>query len=84
MTPSPHTRTVYRIFNVATGDFEGVYSRAYHTEFDFPDPQSARTANCHNIHADKQKYKIAAFRVTYTLIDDDSDGPKPTQNPTAP
>lgn len=64
---------VYRIISKDTNKPEGVYSRAYHDEYDFESIKSARSANCHGIYKDKNKYKIAKYKVTYELIDDDCD-----------
>ena len=63
--------TVFRIIDRETGNPVGSYSRAYCDEFDFNSASEAREANCHGIFKDKDKYKIAKYRVTYTLIEDD-------------
>lgn len=65
------THTVYRILDRQTNEVQGVYSRAYHDDTDFPSKESALHANCHGIHKDKTKYKIAKYRVTYELVEDD-------------
>lgn len=62
---------VFRIIDRKTGEAVGSYSRAYCDEFDFSSADEARNANCHNVFYDKGKYKIAKYRVTYELIDDD-------------
>lgn len=62
---------VFRIIDRGTGDAIGSYSRANHDEYDFSSAESARGANCHGIFEDRQKYKIAKYRVTYELIEDD-------------
>lgn len=62
---------VYRIIDRATGEAMGSYSRAYCDEYDFNSAEEARNANCHDIFQDRVKYKIAKYRVIYTLIDDD-------------
>jgi len=62
---------VYRIINRKTNVAEGVYSRAYHDEFDFRSADDARTANCHGMYGNKEKYKIDKYKVTYTLIEED-------------
>lgn len=62
---------VYRIIEKETGEAVCSYSQAYCEEFDFRSPSEARNANCHGIFQDKEKYKIAKYRVTYELIDDD-------------
>lgn len=64
-------KEVYRIIDKDTGKAQGVYSRAYHDEFDFSSVESARNSNCHDIYQNKEKYKIAKYKVTYTLIEDD-------------
>ena len=63
--------TVFRIIDRHTGDAMGSYSRACCDEYDFNSVNDARTANCHGKYQDKEKYKIAKYRVTYELIDDD-------------
>ena len=65
---------VFRIINKETGNATGSYSRAYCDEFDFRSVSEARHANCHGMFEDKTKFKIAKYRVTYELIDDDCDG----------
>jgi hypothetical protein len=65
--------TVYRIIDRATGEAVGSYSRAYCDEFDFRSIESARTANCHGMFENKAKYAIAKYRVTYELLDGDTD-----------
>ena len=62
---------VFRIIDRKTGEAVGSYSRAYCDEFDFSSAAEARNANCHNVFQDREKYKIAKYRVTYELIDDD-------------
>jgi hypothetical protein len=66
-------RYVYRIVERKSGAVCGVYSRACHDEFDFATPESARWANCHGIHQDKERFRIAKIRVTEELVDDDCD-----------
>jgi hypothetical protein len=63
--------TIYRIIDRATGEPQGVYSRAYCDEFDFYSPAEALSANCHGIHKDGARYAIAKYRVTYELVDPD-------------
>jgi len=63
---------VYKIIN-ESGEAEGVYTRGNYDKYDFGSVESARSANCHGIYKDKVKYKISKYRVTYELIDDDSD-----------
>ena len=62
---------VYRIIDRNTGEAQGSYSRVYCDEYDFKSVSEARTANCHGIFEDEKKYKIAKYKVTYTLITDD-------------
>jgi hypothetical protein len=64
---------IYRIISKNTGEPCGSYSRAFCYEFDFRSVESARSANCHGMFKDKSKYKIAKYRVTYELLDDDCD-----------
>lgn len=74
----PHDKkpeTVYRILDRETFALNGSYSRSYCTEYDFESPSSARGSNCHGIYEDRAKYRIAKYRVTYELIDDDVDPP---------
>jgi len=62
---------VFRIIDRETGNAIGSYSRAYCDEYDFNSVEEARLANCHGVFEDKEKYKIAKYKVTYTLIEDD-------------
>ena len=64
------SKDVYRILD-GEGKPQGVYSRSYHDEYDFDSVSCALSANCHGVHKDKSKYKIARYKVTYELIDDD-------------
>lgn len=64
-------KTVFRIIDRGTGDAVGSYSRACHDEFDFSSPEEARSANCYGVFQNTEKFKIAKYRVTYELIDDD-------------
>jgi hypothetical protein len=65
---------VYRIISKSNVEAVGSYSRAYCDEFDFKSVEEARTANCHGMFKDKEKYKIAKYKVTYELIEDDCNG----------
>jgi hypothetical protein len=65
--------TVFRIIDRQSGEAVGSYSRACCDEFDFRSPDAARSANCHDMFKDKQKYAIAQYRVTYELINPDAD-----------
>ena len=67
-------QTIFRIKNRKSGGFEGAYSRACHTEYDFSSPEEARSSNFHEIFRDKYKYAIEKYKVTYTLIDPDCKG----------
>lgn len=62
---------VFRIIDRDNGNAIGSYSRACHDEYDFNSVSEARNANCHGAFKDLQKYRIAKYRVTYTLIEDD-------------
>lgn len=64
---------IYRIINSKTGEAEGSYSRAYRNEYDFGSVNAARTANCHGVFEDKNKYKISKYRVTYELLEENCD-----------
>ena len=65
---------VFRIIKRDTGEHQGSFSRACHDEYDFSSPENARNANVHGMFEDKRKFKIAKYRVTYELIQDDVDG----------
>ena len=64
---------VYRIIDQKTGEAKGSYSRACHDEFDFESAEQARSANVCGVFQDREKYRIAKYRVTYELIEDDCD-----------
>ena len=61
---------VYRIIDKQTGESVGSYSRAYCDEYDFNSVAEAREANCHGRFEDREKYKIAKYKVTYELVED--------------
>ena len=63
--------TVYRVINRETNDAVGSYSRSCCDEYDFYSKSEAKHANCHGEFENKEKYKIAKYKVTYTLIEDD-------------
>lgn len=63
--------TIFRIISRETGETVGSYSRAYCDEYDFNSADEARNSNCHGIFQDRTKYKIAKYKVTYELIEDD-------------
>lgn len=65
--------TVFRIIDKNSGEPVGSYSRAYCDEYDFSSVSEARNANCHGMFQNKEKYKIAKYLVTYTLIEDECD-----------
>lgn len=61
---------VYRIINKGTGEATGSYSRACHDEYDFNSVYNARIANCHGMFTNEDRFKIAKYKVTYELIED--------------
>jgi hypothetical protein len=61
---------VYRIVDKETGNFVGSYSRSCCDEYDFGSAEEARNANCNGEFL-KPKYKVAKYKVTYELIEDD-------------
>lgn len=65
--------TVFRIIDRKTGKAVGSYSRACCDEYDFESVEQARSANFYGMFKDKKKYAIAKYRVTYKLLDGDSD-----------
>ena len=65
--------TVYRIIDKKTGNAKGSYSRACCDEYDFNSISEARSANVHGVFEDENKYRIAKYKVTYELIEDDAD-----------
>ena len=71
--------TVFRILDRETGSEQGSYSRACCDEYDFVSIKEARSADAHGAFADKVKFKIAKYRVTYELIDDDVDPATPEE-----
>ena len=66
-------KIVHRIIDRQTGKAQGSYSRACHDEFDFASASEARHANCHGMFEDKEKYAIAKYEVTYTLLNENCD-----------
>jgi len=62
---------IFRIIDKESLEPVGSYSRAYCKEYDFFSVNEARNANFHGEFKDKEKYKIAKYKVTYTLINDD-------------
>ena len=68
---NPPERVIFRILDRKTDEPQGVYGRDYRDEYDFDSADDARDANCHGIYQNKEKFKIAKYRVTYELIEDD-------------
>lgn len=64
-------KTVYKIHDRETGVIQGVYSRYCRDETEFSSVSRARSANCHDVYEDKEKFKISKYKVTYELIEDD-------------
>ena len=56
---------VYRIWDRERSCYIGCYSNGRDV-FDFHSVESARRSNCHDIFADKSKYRIDAMLVRYT------------------
>lgn len=75
--------TVFRIINRESGSACGSYSRAFCDEYDFRSAEEARGANCHGMFEDQKKYKIAKYRVTYELIEDDVPTPDKGRKPSS-
>lgn len=61
-------KVVYRIVERNSGEHVGVYSRAYHDEYDFDSVSEARGANVHGIYEDTVKYGVNKYKVTYELM----------------
>lgn len=68
-------REVYNIIDRETGEQEGSYERGNYTKYDFSSVDSARGSNCHGIYKNRVKYRIAKYKVTIELIDEDVDPP---------
>lgn len=66
-------KVVFRIVNRQTGEVQGVYSRAYHDEYDFPTIEAARNANVHGIYQNRDRYRIALYVVRTELVDPEVD-----------
>lgn len=64
----PKRKRVFCIIDKATGRRTGSYSRACHDEYDFSSPESARSANCHGMFEDRERYDIAEYEVIYRLV----------------
>ena len=69
MKTAPQPAVVYRIVNRETGDHVGSYTRGNYDKYDFGSINEARHDNCHGIFENRDKYAIAAYRVTYELIE---------------
>jgi hypothetical protein len=65
--------TVFRLIDRQSGNAIGSYSRACCDEFDFTSIDEARNANVHGMFKNVNKYKVAKYKVTYELIQDDVD-----------
>ena len=61
-------KIVFMIIDKSTNDPVGVYSRAYHDEYEFSSRDQALNANCHGIHQDESKFEIAKYKVIYKRI----------------
>jgi hypothetical protein len=70
---------IYRIFDRNTGEQKGAYSRSYHTEYDFSSVSDARNSNVNDIYRDRVKYRIAKYKVTVELVEEDADPAKPDE-----
>ena len=68
----PKNKEVFMIHDRESGEAQGVYSRSYHDEYEFSSAECARSSNCHGIYEDKDKFRIARYRVTYELIEEDA------------
>jgi len=67
----PKPKNVFRIIDRKTKKAVGSYSRGCHNEVDFDSVARARTANCHGMFENDEKYAIAQYRVYYVLINPD-------------
>lgn len=67
----PDPKPVFILHERKTGAIANSYSRAYHDETEFQTAESARSANCHDIFQNREKYRIAKYRVVYELIEPD-------------
>lgn len=75
---------VYRILDKESNEPQGVYWRGNYDKYDFGSVESARSSNVHGVYEDKGKYKIAKYKVTYELIDDDCDNAKSVEKKEIP
>lgn len=60
-------KTVFRIWNKETKQYEGSYSRSYHDEYDFDSRDSALNANCHGMFG-SPRYEIHECVREYTRV----------------
>ena len=72
MIKTIESKFVYCILS-KNGEFHGAYCRDYRTEYEFSSIEQARKSNVHGIFTDKIEYKIAKYRVDYTLIEENCD-----------
>ena len=72
-TKEKEPKIVHRIIDKDSGEAVGSYSRAYHDVYDFDSVYAARRDNCHGMFMDEGKYRIAKYKVTYELIEEDCD-----------
>lgn len=61
-------KVVYMLFDKNNKGPIGVYSRAYHNEYEFESESDARTSNVHGIYQDKEEFKVKKFMVSYKEI----------------
>lgn len=61
-------KTIFKIKNKKTNNYEGVYSRGYHDQYEFSSKDQALNANCHGIHKDETRYEIEEWLVTYKKV----------------
>lgn len=67
-------KEVYKIINNHSSKVESVrFPPTVTYETDFDSIKSARSANCHGEYKKKDEYRIAKYKVTYELINDDCD-----------
>lgn len=64
---------VYRIIDNENDMTIGSYERSYQDKIDFSSVEEARNANVNGLFKDKTKYRIAKYKVTYELIEDNCD-----------
>lgn len=64
-------KIIYKIIDRKTGLDVGIYSRAYHDEFEFDSKENALNAHYSNMYKDKSKYKVSKYELNYKLIKDD-------------